>query len=239
MTSVRIALLGDQDLTVTAHRAIPLALALAGQELGVPVVGEWVGTETVAGGVTGQLGSSQGVWAVPATPYRSEGGALLAIRFARERRRPFLGTCGGFQHAMLEYARDVWGLAAVHAEIAPAAEEPVISPLACGLVEVSGEVFIVPGSRLHGAYGAERAAETYHCRYGFNPKYEHRLSTGPLRVSARDERGEIRAVELAGHPFFLATLFQPERAALAGRAHPVVTAFVAAAARTAPESALV
>jgi CTP synthase (UTP-ammonia lyase) len=60
------------------------------------------------------------------------------------------------------------------------------------------------------------------------------LADGPLRVAALDAGGEVRAVELDGHPFFVATLFQPERAALLGTAHPVVSAFVRAAAAARP-----
>jgi CTP synthase (UTP-ammonia lyase) len=51
-----------------------------------------------------------------------------------------------------------------------------------------------------------------------------------MRVTATDEEGGVRAVELAGHPFFVATLYQPERSAFGGRAHPLVRAFVRAAA---------
>jgi Glutamine amidotransferase class-I len=76
-------------------------------------------------------------------------GALLAIRYAREHRVPFLGTCGGFQHAVLEYARDVLGWAdAEHAETAPGASRAVISPLACALVEALGTIRLVPGTRI-------------------------------------------------------------------------------------------
>jgi CTP synthase (UTP-ammonia lyase) len=72
--------------------------------------------------------------------------------------------------------------------------------------------------------------EPYHCNYGLNPEYEW-LFAGPfgLRVAGCDPAGEVRAVELASHPFYVATLFQPERSALRGVEHPLVTAFVAAA----------
>jgi CTP synthase (UTP-ammonia lyase) len=240
MTAVRIALIGDFDPAVTAHQAIPRALALAGARLGFDVAGEWVGTESLAGGLHGTaVMLCQGIWCVPATPYRSEAGALLAIRHAREHLRPFLGTCGGFQHALLEYARDVLRVeGAAHAESEPDAAAPVIAPLACELVEVSGEVLLVPGTRLARIYGADRAEETYHCRYGLSPRHARLLEQGPLRIVARDRAGEVRAVELDGHPFFVATLFQPERSALAGRTHPLIEAFVEAAARTAPAFAL-
>lgn len=74
--------------------------------------------------------------------------------------------------------------------------------------------------------------EEYHCRYGLNPAYAHLFADGPLVVCGRDRAGEVRAIELTTHPFFFATLFQPERAALRGENHPLVAAFVRAAAGT-------
>jgi CTP synthase (UTP-ammonia lyase) len=230
MSAVRIGLIGDHDPGVTAHRAIPLALELAGARHGVAVSPEWIATDTLAAGVSAALAQCDGIWCVPASPYRSEAGALRGIRFARESRRPFLGTCGGFQHAVLEYARNIMGLTdAAHAETEPGAPEPVIAPLSCALVEASGSVLFTTRSRLAVTYGAAQAVETYHCRYGLNPEFERRLSAGPLRVVARDTAGEVRALELIDHPFFVLTLYQPERSALAGKAHPLVHAFVAAA----------
>jgi CTP synthase (UTP-ammonia lyase) len=102
----------------------------------------------------------------------------------------------------------------------------VIAPLACGLVEVSDTIRFQAGSRLARAYGTPEAREEYHCRYGLNPAFREALLSGPLWVTAEDAAGEVRAVELEGHPFFVATLFQPERAALEGRVPPVVEAFL-------------
>ena len=231
MKTVHIALVGDHDARVTAHRAIPDALTLASMSLGLPVTWDWIGTETQADGVTPALREAAGIWVIPNSPYRSEAGALNAIGFARAAGRPYFGTCAGFQHAVLEHARHVAGLAAAgHAEIEPASPDPVISLLRCGLVEQEGEIVIEAGSRLGRAYGTTRTVETYHCNYGLNPRYEHLLHGGALRITARDTAGEVRAVEGTGPAFFVATLFQPERSALAGRAHPLVNAFVGAAA---------
>ena len=229
MSPISIALVGDHDPSVLAHRAIPLALAAAGGAERVDVAWAWVPTEEI--GDDRRLDGFDAVWCVPATPYRSMDGALRAIRLARVTPRPFLGTCGGFQHAAVEYARAVLGWAdAEHAESAPGAARPVVTPLACSLVEETGGVRFAPGSRLADAYGRLEAEEGYHCRYGLAPVFERALGDGPLRATAWDEAGDVRAVELGGHPFFVATLFQSERRALAGEAPPIVRALLRAAA---------
>lgn len=167
------------------------------------------------------------MWCVPASPYAGTQGALAAIRFARQTGLAFLGTCGGFQHALLEYAEAIWGVAKpTHAELDPNAVDPVIAPLSCSLVEESREIHFEPGSQLAAIYGMPAAVEEYHCRYALSSRYSDRLTTGPLHASGRDSAGEVRAVELRGHPFFIATLFQPERSALEGRRHPLMSAFV-------------
>jgi CTP synthase (UTP-ammonia lyase) len=159
------------------------------------------------------------------------GGALRAIRFARERGVPFLGTCGGFQHALIEYARNVLGMeGADHAESNPEAATHIITPLACSLVGAKGRIALAEGSRVRDIYGAGEAAEEYHCNFGFNPQYRTLLDVGALRVTGIDEGGDARVVELDGHPFFIATLFQPELSALSGGRHPLVAAYVRAAA---------
>jgi len=229
-----IGLVGDYDATVPAHLATPIALRLAGDAVGISVEFDWIPTEEVVD--ASRVEDFSGIWCVPASPYRSMAGALIAIRFARENRRPFLGTCGGFQHAIIEYARNVLGWTdAEHAETAPHATRPVITPLACALVEATDSIHFRPGSRIAAYYGREQSAERYRCRYGLNPDFQEALVSGPLRVGARDAAGEVRAVELDDHPFFLATLFQPERAAFQKQVPPLVAAFVRSSAALAAE----
>lgn len=229
-TKTRIALIGDYNSAAKAHQGIPRALALACEAGERQCEWEWVHTSTLLEDPSEQLASFHGVWCVPASPYANTRGALAAIRFARETGRAFLGTCGGFQHALLEYAEAVWGVAQpAHAELDPGAVDPVITPLICSLVEESGAIRFETGSRLAAIYGVTTAIEEYHCRYGLSSRYRDRFASGPLRVSGRDAEGDVRAIELDGHPFFVATLFQPERSALADHRHPLVKAFVAAA----------
>jgi len=226
----RIALVGDYTPAAKAHQAIPLALALACNGRQHECEWTWLHTTTLLDDPSEQLADFQGIWCVPVSPYANTRGALAAIRYARLSLRPFLGTCGGFQHAILEYAEAVWGVGQpAHAELDPAAVDPVIAPLACSLVEVAGDIKLEPASRLAAIYGVSGATEGYHCSYGLSRHYAERLKTGPLRVSAHDLAGDVRAIELDDHPFFIATLFQPERSALEGRHHPLLSAFVEAA----------
>ena len=227
-TRLTLALVGERDERKVAHRAIEAALPLAARALGAAIDLRWLATDTL--GDARVLSDVHGVWCVPGSPYKSMGGALLAIRHARTSGRPFLGTCGGFQHAVIEYARHGLGWAdAEHAETTPDAARAVITPLSCALVEASETVRLVAGARIAQAYGSSRADEGYHCSYGLNPAFRAALLNGPLVATAFDAAGEVRAIEHTDHPFFVATLFQPERAALRGEVPPLVLAFARAA----------
>jgi CTP synthase (UTP-ammonia lyase) len=226
----RIALIGDYTESIVAHRAIPIALQLAVDALQADVSWEWLHSRSLSAPIDAQLDAFSGIWCVPGSPYENTQGVLDAIRFARTQPRPFLGTCGGFQHAVIEYAKAIWGIDAVHAELDPNAINPVIAPLVCALREVRGGLHFEPGSRLRKIYDRDSAHEEYHCSYGFNDAYLSNLQTGPLKIAAHDDDGSVRAVELDGHPFFIGTLFQPERAALRNLTPPLVKAFVAAVA---------
>lgn len=229
---LHIALVGDFDASITAHRAIQAALPLAGRALGLSVEARCLATDQVTAASLDQ--PFDAIWCMPGSPYRSLEGALTAIRHAREQRIPFLGTCAGFQHALLEYARNVLGWAdAEHGENFPDAARAIISPLSCSLVEKRGGLHLTPGSLIAQAYEQLDIEEGYHCNYGLNPAFADALFEGPLRPCAHDAAGDVRAVQLEGHPFFIATLFQPERAALEGRVPPLLTALLHAANRSA------
>jgi CTP synthase (UTP-ammonia lyase) len=224
-TAARIALVGDFNPEVLAHQAIQRSFDL-GKEAGLVVDPVWTGTESLKPGDDSALKQFSGIWCVPASPYRNTEGALWGIQFARSRGVPFLGTCGGYQHALLEYALNVLGLKeAEHAEINAQASLPLLSRMQCTLVEKSQKVVVTSSGRFREIYGADDELEGYHCSYGLNRDFQHLFNGTELEVVARSEDGESRAVMLRGHPFFVGTHFQPERAALKGSLHPVVQAF--------------
>jgi len=235
MQTIHIGLIGDLNPDVTAHRAIPRALALAAEAGECQAEPVWLATDKIRVGDREQFEQFDGLWCVPASPYASMDGALWAIHFARENGLPFLGTCGGFQHALVEFARNVAGLNnADHAESNPDAELKLVAPLACSLVEQSGEIHLEAGSFIRAICGGETLTETYHCRYGLNPAFQQAVQRDGLRFVGFDAGGEVRVLELQGHPFFVATLFQPERSALQEHSHPLIRAFIQACARSRP-----
>jgi CTP synthase (UTP-ammonia lyase) len=230
MSRKTIALVGDHSEKHTSHRAIPVALDLARARSGADVAWEWVATRDIVDAPR-DLASFSAVWAVPASPYENTAGALGAIRWAREGGHPFLGTCGGFQHALIEIAKDVAGVAdADNAETNPGGRDLIVTPLSCSHVEKIGNVHFAKESLLASAYGSEGATEGYRCNYGFNSAYRGVMERAGLRFTAWDDEGDIRGAELASHPFFAGVLFQPERAALRGETPPLVLAFVKAVA---------
>ncbi|MBM7172787.1 hypothetical protein JQK87_31240 [Streptomyces sp. G44] len=228
-TPARIALIGDRSPNVTAHRRLPRLLDALAADDRLVLDAYWIGTEEAE--EPDAVRGFDAVWVVPGSPYRSEAGALAAIRTAREEGIPFLGTCGGFQHVLLEYARNVCGLTGVaHAEHDPDAADLLIEPLACSLVGHEGAVTLAPGSLAESVLGADRSVERYHCSYGPG-RHLDTLRAHGLRFTGADENGQVRVAELPGHPFFLATLFQPELFGDGSRPHPVVRALARAAVR--------
>lgn len=229
--TARIALVGERSPHVQSHVRIPGLLESVRERDGLLVEAYWIPTGDVGDG----LEKFDGVWLLPGSPYESEAGAVTAVRSAREHRIPILGTCGGFQHMLLEYARNVCGLGdARHAENDPGetGDDALITPLACSLAGHEAEVAVTPGSFATRLMGTTRSTERYGCAFGPNPRYEDALRAGGLRFTGHDDAGQVRIAELPGHPFYLATLFQPELAGDGTRPHPVIAAFLAAAAES-------
>jgi CTP synthase (UTP-ammonia lyase) len=92
MDGARIAIVGDYNAEYTGHRDTCDALVTGGRRLGLAVSYEWLATDRVAAVGVSVLEGFDGIWAAPGSPYRSLDGALAAIRYARERDRPFIGT---------------------------------------------------------------------------------------------------------------------------------------------------
>ncbi|MFU8875861.1 glutamine amidotransferase-related protein [Micromonospora sp. SL4-19] len=213
----RLALVGDRHLDNAGHAPVVRAIASLTVTGGLTIDATWIPTAQAHGG----LDDYDGVWLV-GSPYETEAGVIAAAGAARRGGIPLLGTCGGLQLAVIEFAMQVAGLT----------EEDVLVPLSCSVGGNECRVRATSGSLFERALGASRTVERYHCSYGLNPETMRVLTGHGMRFTGFDDDGLTRVAELPAHPFFLGTLFQPE---LAERAdpHPIIQAWATAAmART-------
>ncbi|MDR3670160.1 MAG: gamma-glutamyl-gamma-aminobutyrate hydrolase family protein [Holophaga sp.] len=221
-----IGLVGDRNPANKTHIATEQALG----HLAEPIAWEWLPTEQIAHQPASHLARYAGFIITPGSPYRNMEGALEAIRFAREQGVPLLGTCGGFQHLVVEFARGVLGIAdADHAESNPSAPRLVITPLSCSLAGQNHPVHLLPGSRAAGIYGVETSVEPFYCNFGLNPEFRPQFEARGLVVSGIGTDGQVRVLELSGHPFFFGTLYVPQARSQPGAPHPLIVALADAA----------
>lgn len=232
---VRIGVVGDFNPDNESHLATNAALVHSAAMLRVDARVEWVPTPEVAGSpdVAALLGRFDALIGSPGSPYASMEGALAATRYAREEQRIFLGTCGGFQHAVIELARNVLNFPqADHEETSLQAATLVIDRLRCPLRGQRVEVRARSGTRLREALGRETSVEQFWCTYGVNPEFVSALEQG-FAIGATDEADQVVAVELPGREFFVGTLFIPQMSSTAEQPHPIITAFLRSAAKAA------
>jgi CTP synthase len=178
-------------------------------------------------------------------------GKIAAIRYAREKRIPYLGICLGMQLAVIEYARHKANMAGAHStEFEPGTPFPVVALITewrtkegtvetrnaqsdlGGTMRLGGqEALLADGSLARKVYGAEKIVERHRHRYEVNNEYLPRLEQAGLRVSGRSIGGEdlCEMIELPDHPWFMACQFHPEFTSTPRNGHPLFKAFIEAA----------
>jgi CTP synthase (UTP-ammonia lyase) len=229
-TTLSIAIIGECNPAFIPHEKTNMALGQMCALLALHIDATWIPTGQLHDEPRTQLSVFDAIWMAPGSPYRSMLGALRAIRYARETGTPLLGTCGGGQHMIIEYARNVLGIHdAHHAEYNPHASNLFVMPLATALAGRTVDVHLEPRSRVAEIYGATRVTERYYCNFGLNPEHQKKLQAGGLVTVGRDADGESRILALEEHPFFVATLFVPQLTSTPQRPHPLIAAFVRAA----------
>jgi CTP synthase (UTP-ammonia lyase) len=227
--SLRVAVIGDRDPARAAHQATDDALQHAAAHLGIGVDVRWAATEPLESDLA-EVEEADVLWCAPGSPYRSLRGALAALRHGREHGVPTLGTCGGCQHMVIEYARNVLGYEeAQHAEYDPYASSLFVSELTCSLAGKTMPVALLPGSRVAALYGCTEVEETYFCDFGIEPGRQRTLHDGGFAVTGVDGDGEARVLEIPGHPYYLATLFVPQTRSRPEAPHPLVIGLLRAA----------
>ena len=209
MKRICIALVGEFSEKIHTHLALNNAIEHCRRHLDFLTEAPWIPTSALR--LEGfDRNKFHGCWIVPGSPYVNDEAVLSTIQWARENNFPLLGSCGGFQYMILEYARNVLHLAsALHEETSPAAVSPIISKLSCSLKGRQEEVLVTDKSSwIYNVLKTERFAGHFYCSYGFNNIYEEKFKE-PFAFTAHSMEGDVRAIELKNHRFFNGTLFQP------------------------------
>jgi CTP synthase (UTP-ammonia lyase) len=225
--SINIGIIGDYDMGRLSHKATNEALNHSADYLGINLELQWLPTESLEIDVNKSISKFDGLWCAPGSPYKSMRGAINAIQFARENNYPFIGTCGGFQHAVIEYAQNKLGIQNVqHEECDPHASNIFITALSCSLIGETRKILISKNSKVYKIYNKTEVEERYNCNFGLNPDYQKLLDESGFKVAGTDENGEARILELNENNFFIATLFQPQLSSLPSSPHKLIVAYL-------------
>jgi CTP synthase (UTP-ammonia lyase) len=237
---LNVGILGEYNPQKTSHPATLEAIGHAAGYLSVKTETTWLSTPSclTEKGLQ-RLVDFDALWASSGGDYQSPPGLLKGIRRARELHKPFIGTCGGNQYTLLEYARNVAGMAqAGHQEDDPDTPMPLIVLAACpldslpaGAPRLTGglKIKILSGTQAFRIYQQTEIEETFNCNYELNPQYQEKLEKAGLKVSGVSQEGHARIVELTDHKFYIGAGFLPQMSSTPGRPHPLIAAFLRAA----------
>ena len=225
---LNIGIIGDYDGR-PSHLATQEALYHCADKLGLEMVYTWLPTPDFENSRREPEGYD-GFWCAPGSPYKSMKGAINAIQFAREGDYPFIGTCGGFQHAAIEYGGNVLGIEELKDSNFNLYEpNNYITALSCSLIGQTKALKIDRASILHSVYESTDITESYNCSMELNKDFQNRLDSNGFRVIGVDENREARIVTIPDKRFYLATLFQPQLSSTAYIPHPMILAYLRAA----------
>ncbi|WP_078393040.1 CTP synthase [Shouchella patagoniensis] len=237
---VRIALVGKYVELQDAYLSVAEALRHAGYNVDADIEIDWVYSEQLTDeNVIEQLKDVDGILVPGGFGDRGIEGKITATRFARENKIPFLGICLGMQLASVEFARTVLGMEGANsAELNPSTPYPIIDllPEQKDVEDLGGTLRLglypcklEEGTVAHAAYGEQVIYERHRHRYEFNNEYRDQMEKAGFIFSGTSPDGRlVEIIEVADHPFFVASQFHPEFVSRPTRPQPLFREFVRA-----------
>jgi len=238
---VRIGIVGKYTDLKESYKSLNEALMHGGIANDVRVTLKYVDSQDVESqGAPALLGDVDAVLVPGGFGVRGTEGKVAAVRHARERKVPFFGICLGLQMAVVEFARDVLGLAGANSvEFDEKTPHPVISLLESqvqvldkgGTMRLGAYACVLKsGSLAARLYGKDEISERHRHRYEVNNSYRSRLSDGGMLVSGHNpELNLVEMIELPDHPYFVGCQFHPEFKSKPFAPHPLFNGFIRAA----------
>ena len=252
--SVNIAIVGKYVDLTESYKSLSEALVHAGIHTEARIKIHYIDSERIEADGTAALEDTDAILVPGGFGKRGVEGKIRAIHYARENGVPYLGICLGLQLAVIEYARNVAGLAGAHStEFDPHSPHPVIALIhewldragqletrsdhsdLGGTMRLGGQVCLLEaGTHAREIYGGERILERHRHRYEVNNIYVPILQASGLTVSGLSPNDRLcEMIELSDHPWFVACQFHPEFSSTPREGHPLFKSFVRAALRRA------
>lgn len=243
--TVKIAMVGKYVELHDSYISVNEALKHGGIETYSAVDIRWIDSESLeqdGADIDAVLGDMDGILVPGGFGSRGIEGKILAANYARTHNIPYLGICLGMQVAVIEFARNVLGLAdANSAEIDPETANPVIDimPEQKNVSEMGGTMrlgqypcVLNPESKSYQLYGASMIYERHRHRYEVNNDYrEEFVQHGVIFAGTSPDNHIVEMMEIPAHPWFVACQFHPEFKSRPNRPHPLFRGFVSAAAK--------
>ncbi|NLJ13035.1 CTP synthase [Denitrificimonas caeni] len=247
---VTIAMVGKYMELLDAYKSLIEAMSHAGIETQTKVKLRYIDSEDIENQGVAVLEGVDAVLVPGGFGLRGVEGKIQAAQYARENKIPYLGICLGMQVAVIEFARNVLGWSEANStEFDKNSPHPVVGLIsewqdADGSVEqrtedadIGGtmrlgaqECQLLPGTLVHASYGKDSIVERHRHRYEVNNQLLPQLEEAGLKVSGRSEDGAlVEVVEVADHPWFVASQFHPEFTSTPRGGHPLFKGFVEAA----------
>ena len=236
---IEIALVGKYVELHDAYISVSESLKHAGYANNVKVNINWVNSEELekVENLDSVFKNSQGILVPGGFGNRGIEGKIMAIKYAREKKIPFLGICLGMQLAVIEFARNVCGLPnASSTEFDEICEDPIIDLMAeqKGIINMGGtlrlgnyDCKLTKGTLAYDDYKVENIKERHRHRYEFNNKYKELLESKGMIFSGLNEKANlVEIVEFKDHPHFIACQFHPEFKSRPTRPHPLFNSFI-------------
>lgn len=239
--NVTIGLVGKYVQLPDAYISVAEALSHGGISCNAKVKIKYINSEKLTEqNVAEQLAGCDGITVPGGFGDRGVEGKILAVKYARENKIPYLGLCLGMQVAVIEYARNRLKMDGAHTtEIDVNTAYPVID-LMEGQKSISGmggtmrlgkyNCKIIKGTLAHRIYGSENISERHRHRYEFNNEYIEAFEKGGMTLSGiNPEQNLVEIVEIKEHPFFIGVQFHPEFKSRPNDPHPLFKEFIASA----------
>lgn len=240
-SEITIGLIGKYVELQDSYKSILESFIHAGAENEVKVKVESVHSEYInSDNVELKLGHLDGVLVAPGFGERGIDGKIDAVKYVRENNIPFLGICLGMQMAVIEFSRNVLGLAdAASTEMNSKTTNPVISLMEDQktITDKGGTMRLGAwacdlklGSAVRDIYKAESITERHRHRYEFNGDYKEQLeAAGMIATGINPDTGLVEIIEIPEHPWFVGVQYHPEYKSTVAKPHPLFVAFVKAA----------